>query len=96
MKPRHFRSITVVVAFLPPARSLQRAFRRVLGRSPLRYLKDCRLDAARRDLVSADPAALSVTEVAYRYGFAHLSRFAETYRAEFGERPSETLRRAQS
>ncbi|MED8017168.1 hypothetical protein, partial [Pseudomonas aeruginosa] len=27
------------------------------------------------------------------FGFAHLGRFAEQYRRQFGELPSETLRR---
>jgi AraC-like DNA-binding protein len=36
---------------------------------------------------------LTVTEVAYRWGFSSPSRFAERYRAEFGRLPSEMLRR---
>ncbi len=76
------------------ARALQRAFSRHVGRTPIRYLRDCRLDAANRDLLGAAGATESVTEIAYRYGFLHLSRFAASYRAKFGERPSETRRRA--
>jgi len=68
------------------ARSLQRAFNRALGRTPLRYLRDSRLQAANRTLSVADPVADTITQIAYRCGFLHLSRFAEAYRAEFGER----------
>jgi AraC family ethanolamine operon transcriptional activator len=39
------------------------------------------------------PSSETVTEVAFRWGFWHLSRFAREYRSMFGESPSETLRR---
>ena len=35
---------------------------------------------------------LSVSEVAWRWGFAHHGRFAAQYRTRFGETPSQTLR----
>jgi AraC-like DNA-binding protein len=34
---------------------------------------------------------MSVSEVAYRWGFTHMGRFAGTYRARFGVTPSRTL-----
>ena len=53
-----------------------------------------RLAAAHQDLLDADPAGgASVAEIAHRWGFAHLARFAERYRQAYGEKPSETLRR---
>jgi AraC-like DNA-binding protein len=46
-----------------------------------------------RTLRNADPDIVNVTEVARRYGFTQLGRFAGVYRAVFGESPSTTLKR---
>lgn len=72
-------------------RTLQRCFVSHFGISPTGYIKARRLNAARRDLVAADPSSLSVTKIALRNGFSHLGRFSVDYRAHFGESPSETL-----
>jgi AraC-like DNA-binding protein len=75
-------------------RAVQQSFRRHLGTTPTAYLRRVRLDAAHRELLEADPAeGLTVTEVAYRWGFCSPSRFTERYRAAFGTTPSATLRR---
>ena len=73
------------------ARGLNAAFQRVLGTSPSVYLRRARLAAARRDLLHA-PHDTSVADVAQRWGFTHLGRFAANYRTEFDELPSATLR----
>jgi len=73
-------------------RSIRRASQAWCGTSPLSLVKIRRLNAARRDLRRADPRSRRVIDVAVRWGFAHMSRFAEEYAALFGERPSETLR----
>jgi AraC-like DNA-binding protein len=74
-------------------RAVQLAFRRHLDSTPTAYLRQVRLDAAHRELVAATPGSgLTVTEVAYHWGFSSPSRFAERYRATFGHSPSETLR----
>jgi AraC family ethanolamine operon transcriptional activator len=70
---------------------LGRAFREVHGLSPRRYLMLRRMAAARRELLAAQPGA-TVTDTAMRWGFFHLSRFAEEYAALYAERPSQTLR----
>nr|WP_316639616.1 helix-turn-helix domain-containing protein [uncultured Roseateles sp.] len=72
-------------------RSLQLAFQRVLGVSPLAYLRAVRLGAARRGLKTA----ASVTEAATQLGFWHFGHFAKDYQAMFGELPSQTHRRHQ-
>lgn len=61
---------------------------------PLQYLKNCRLEAARHELSNPGPEKTSVTDVAMRYGFHHLGRFAGYYKSAFGELPSETLSRS--
>ena len=74
-------------------RAVQLAFRRRLEMTPTAYLRRVRLDHAHRELVGASGGdGLTVTEVAYRWGFSSPSRFAERYRAAFGVAPSQTLR----
>lgn len=72
-------------------RTVSRIFRNRHGTSPIAFLRRRRLEAARCDLVDAEPGQESVTQVALRYGFQHLGRFAIDYRRSFGESPSETL-----
>jgi AraC-like DNA-binding protein len=72
-------------------RSLTRAFQKRHGMGPIRFLRLRRLEAARRDLLAAEPGSASVTEVMHRYGFGHPGRFAAQYRRQFGESPSVTL-----
>lgn len=72
-------------------RTLNKHFRTVFDISPMRYLRQLRLTAAREALLAGDPGA-SVTEIANRFEFNHLGRFAEQYRKCFGESPSTTLR----
>jgi AraC family ethanolamine operon transcriptional activator len=75
-------------------RTLEYAFRDVLGTSPKAYFVQCALEAARRVLRVSSPDDRTVTEVAIECGFWHLGRFSVTYRAAFGETPSQTLRAA--
>lgn len=75
-----------------PARTLEHAFRRRLGLTPMAYLTWLRMAAARRRLTDRRRAASSaVTEAAHEVGFPHLGRFAVTYRRTFGETPSATV-----
>lgn len=74
-------------------RTLFEGFRKFLGVSPMRYLRDLRMDCARRDLL--DPAKpRSVTAIATHWGFYQLGRFACEYRRRFDEQPHETMARA--
>lgn len=65
-----------------------------LGMSPKQYLLLRRMNLAHRALRAADPATTTVTEIATRFGFWELGRFAVAYRAWCGESPAASLRRA--
>jgi AraC-like DNA-binding protein len=75
-------------------RTLRTCCAEFLGVSPTRYVLLRRLREVRNALRKADPQTGSVAEIAHRFGFAELGRFAGTYRARFGETPSATLQRA--
>lgn len=72
-------------------RWLQECFRRQVGMSPMSYLREVRMERVRAELTEAEPTHTSVGDIAYRWGFNHLGRFAQQYRARFGELPSHTL-----
>jgi AraC-like DNA-binding protein len=68
-------------------------FRRTRGQSPMAFLKAIRLQHARRMLAST-VTPQSVTDTAVACGFSNLGHFARDYFERFGERPSDTLKRA--
>ncbi len=74
-------------------RTLTTCCQEALGMAPHRYLRLRQLHLAHRALRLADPAKTTVTRIATEFGFWDLGRFAVTYRAVFGERPSATLAR---
>ncbi|WP_285549294.1 AraC family transcriptional regulator [Actinoplanes regularis] len=74
------------------SRALQQSFARYVGIPPMTYLKQLRLALVHDSLRAADPAATTVAQVAYRYGFTHPGRFAAAYRERYDTSPSETLR----
>ncbi len=74
-------------------RTLLKHFRDLHGVSPMRYVRNHRLHCAREQLLGPDPG--TVSEIALRWGFAHLGRFAIEYRKRFGESPSATRARGQ-
>lgn len=74
-------------------RALQDAFQKELGVSPMAYVRSVRLERVHADLV-ARATEVSITEVATRWGFYHLSRFAGHYKRRFGVLPSVTHKQA--
>ena len=87
------RSIAELAAECGVARrTLQKHFRRFLGRTPGEVLRDLRLERVRHEMLQAPPGG-SVTESAMRYGIGHLGRFSAAYSRRYGETPSATLRR---
>lgn len=72
-------------------RALQEAFQRDLGMTPNAFIRSVRLDRVRAELSAADPATMTVGQVASAWGFAHLGRFSQQYREQFGDQPKDTL-----
>lgn len=73
-------------------RCLQKTFLERRGSTPMQYLINRRLEAARKQLLGA-VGAVEVTSIAMAWGFNHMGRFSTMYRRRFGESPSATLRR---
>lgn len=74
-------------------RTLRVCCQQHLGMSPKRYLLLQRMHLARQALRPAAAEAGAVTDLATRYGFWQLGRFAVKYRSLFAETPSATLHR---
>ena len=74
-------------------RTLRSCCAEFLGMTPTQYVLLRRLEEVRRALRDADSDIVSVGEVAHRFGFTELGRFAGRYRATFGDTPSTTLQR---
>ncbi|MGY8662003.1 helix-turn-helix domain-containing protein [Bradyrhizobium sp. UFLA05-109] len=85
--------IDVALAIGVSERSLQLGFRKFHDTTPAAYLRRIRLEAVHAELSSPENE-LPVYEVALKWGFTHMGRFAAQYRAVFGAYPSETARRA--
>jgi AraC-like DNA-binding protein len=74
-------------------RLLRRCCTEDLGMSPTSYIRLRALHRVYSILRAGVPGVTSVSQVARRYGFHDLGRFAATYRSFFGELPSATLKR---
>jgi AraC-like DNA-binding protein len=74
-------------------RTLRACCDKSLGLSPGQYIRLRQLNLARSELRRAN-LTTTVAQIALRCQFSELGRFAVSYRALFGESPSETLRRA--
>ena len=73
-------------------RTLHDGFRRHLDTTPMAYLRLVRLERAHAELRAAHPRGTTVAAVAHRWGFTHVSRFAQAYRRTYGRPPGATLR----
>jgi AraC-like DNA-binding protein len=73
-------------------RTLQKHFKKFVGKTPAELRFEVRMDLARRELLRAR-SNVSIAEIAASCGITHLGRFASLYRKQFGENPSATLRR---
>jgi AraC-like DNA-binding protein len=74
-------------------RSLQTGFQRYHATTPMKFLRQSRLQRIHDDLNKGIPGE-TVTEIAQRWGVTQLGRFSHDYRCHFGCPPSQTLRNA--
>lgn len=88
--PLRIRDVADACCVTP--RTLENGFRDFKGTTPIAYLRKLRLEAARRELQASGGNA-KISEIARRWGFVDLGRFAERYRRAYGELPSETARK---
>ncbi|MBI5259820.1 MAG: AraC family transcriptional regulator [Burkholderiales bacterium] len=71
-------------------RALELGFARHFDESPLRYIRNRRLDAAKADL-QASRGRVGILNLALKWGFSNAGQFAKCYRERFGELPSRAL-----
>jgi len=74
-------------------RTLEYAFKEVMGLAPMAYLARLRLHRVRQALLAATNGPTTVAAAALEWGFWHFGEFSRAYKECFGELPSETLRR---
>lgn len=73
-------------------RNLYKAFKNYRATTPMNYLKQLRLQAARQLLLAARAPTSTVAGIALQVGCSHLGNFAADYQRLFGELPSQTLK----
>jgi len=74
-------------------RTLENAFRQVVGLTPMNYLVRLRLHRVRQSLLAGTHGTTTVSAEAMKWGFWHFGEFSRAYKDCFGELPSDTLRR---
>lgn len=77
-------------------RSLYMLFEKNAKTTPKCYIRRKKLERVYNTLMNPAMQVANVTAVALDYGFTHLGRFSEAYKATFGCLPSESLRKAQA
>jgi len=85
-----FRVPDLCIALRVSRRELEYAFRSTFDVSPRAHLEMLRMNAIRRAIVRNGDK--TIIDIAHAHGVTHLGRFAASYRALFGLKPSETRR----
>ena len=73
-------------------RKLRRLFSEAYGVPPQQYLLALRLNGVRRDLYQASASKVKINDIANKWDFWHMGKFAKYYHRQFGELPSVTLK----
>ena len=81
----------VAAAAKVSVRTLQQGFRQFRNTTPMSYLLEIRMLAAHSELLESG-GRQAVAEIAFRWGFTHLGRFAAEYRKRFGQLPSQVFK----
>ena len=71
-------------------RTLEYSFHYSLGKSPAAYLRSIKLNEIRRAFLLPENAEKPIGDIVADWGIWHLSRFAQYYKQQFNELPSET------
>ncbi len=71
-------------------RTLEYSFCDCMGQSPAAYLRSIKLNEIRRAFLSPENVRKSIGDIVADWGIWHLSHFAQYYRNQFNELPSET------
>jgi AraC family transcriptional regulator, ethanolamine operon transcriptional activator len=74
-------------------RTLEYAFKEVMGLTPMTYLIQLRLHRVRQALLAATQRSTTVSAEALNWGFWHFGEFSRAYKECFDELPPDTLRR---
>jgi AraC family ethanolamine operon transcriptional activator len=74
-------------------RTLRTAFREYFGIGPKAYRNLRVLHLVRRELIKATAVCSTVSDILTQYGVWEHGRFAQSYQKQFGELPSQTLRK---
>jgi len=76
-------------------KSLQTAFKSIFGFTPFLFIRLMKLNLVYHELLQIKQENITVSRVAQKWGFKHMSRFSSYYKELFLELPSETLQREQ-
>lgn len=91
--PEFFNTLSDLESFTGlSTRVLQYSFSKTLQITPKQWLRQLKMNQAHA-MIMAGQENINITRVAMECGFTHFSLFSKYYRTQFGELPSETLRK---
>ena len=72
-------------------RQFYNLFKEKYGYTPKKYLQILRLNAIQKELILLKDDDIKISDVAFKYGYRHMSHFANEYKTMFGKLPSKTF-----